>query len=205
MFTGIIAAVGSIRAVRATEAGLELDVSAPWPDLIEGESVAVDGVCLTAKAVGPGWFGVNVVDTTLDRTRFGEYGEGQAVNLERAVRAGDRLGGHLVQGHVDGIGTVRSVTDRVDAQIVDLEVPASVVAVSVPLGSVTVDGVSLTVIDLIAPAAIRLSLIPYTLQQTTLGRLAPGARVHVEADVLGKYVAGLLAARSVGQVSSQSG
>jgi riboflavin synthase len=205
MFTGIIATVGSIRAVRAAATGLELDLTTPWMDLVEGESVAVDGVCLTAKAAGPGWFGVNVVDTTLDRTRFAEYREGQAVNLERALRAGDRLGGHLVQGHVDGIGTVRTVTDRVDARIVDVEVPVSVAAVSVALGSITIDGVSLTVIDLLAPATIRLSLIPYTLQQSTLGRLGPGARVHVAADVLGKYVAGLLAARFVGQVSSKNG
>jgi riboflavin synthase len=105
---------------------------------------------------------------------------------------------------VDGVGEVVRVTDRLDARIVDVRVPAAIAGVSVPLGSITVDGVSLTVIELPAPDTIRLSLIPYTLQQTTLGRLAPGARVHVEADVLGKYVAGLLAARGAGGASRGS-
>ncbi len=204
MFTGIISTIGTIRAARRSPAGLDLDVAMPWSDLAEGESIAVDGVCLTVTYHEPGWFRVHVVDTTLDRTRFGEYGPGQGVNLERALRAGDRLGGHLVQGHVDGVGVVRAVTDRLDARIVDLRVPAAVAGVSVPLGSITVDGVSLTVIELPAPDTIRLSLIPYTLQLTTLGRLVPGARAHVEADLLGKYVAGLLAAREAGEPSRGS-
>ena len=204
MFTGIISTVGTIRAARRSPDGLDLDVAMPWSDVAEGESIAVDGVCLTVTHQEPGWFRVHVVDTTLDRTRFGEYGAGQGVNLERALRAGDRLGGHLVQGHVDGVGEVQVVTDRLDARIVDVRVPAAVAGVSVPLGSVTVDGVSLTIIDLPAPDTIRLSLIPYTLQQTTLGRLVPGARVHVEADLLGKYVAGLLAAREAGGPSRGS-
>jgi riboflavin synthase len=201
MFTGIISTVGTIRDALRSADGLDLDIAVPWTDLAEGESVAVDGACLTVTRCGPGWFRVHVVDTTLDRTRFGEVGAGQAVNLERALRAADRLGGHLVQGHVDGVGEVVRVTDRLDARIVDVRVPPAVAGVSVPLGSITVDGVSLTVIELPAPDTIRLSLIPYTLQLTTLGRLAPGARVHVEADVLGKYVAGLLAARAAGGAS----
>ena len=205
MFTGIIATIGTIREARRSEDGLDLDITVPWDDLADGESVAVDGACLTVTHHGPGWFRVHVVDTTLDRTRYGDAGAGQAVNLERALRAGDRLGGHLVQGHVDGVGEVLSVTDRVDARIVDVRVPAAVASVSVPLGSITVDGVSLTVIDLPAPDIVRLSLIPYTLQQTTLGRLVPGARVHVEADVLGKYVAGLLQARAAGTPVPGSG
>jgi len=198
MFTGIISTVGTIREAHRSPDGLDLDIAMPWTDLAEGESIAVDGVCLTVTHHGPDWFRVHVVDTTLDRTRFGDYGPRLEVNLERALRAGDRLGGHLVQGHVDGVGEVLAVTDRRDARIVDVRVPAAVTAVSVPLGSITVDGVSLTVIELPATDTIRLSLIPYTLQQTTLGRLAPGARVHVEADVLGKYVAGLMAAREAG-------
>jgi len=195
MFTGIISAIGTVRAVQPAVPGLELEIACPWHDLALGESIAVDGVCLTAKDRGPDWFGVNIVDTTLDRTRFRSYGVGDQVNLERALRAADRMGGHLVQGHVDGIGRVRSVSERVDARLVELTVPETVAAVSVPLGSITVDGVSLTVIEVSGPGMILISLIPFTLQQTTLGRLAPGSEVHVEADVLGKYVAQLLGPR----------
>lgn len=195
MFTGLVTDIGVVRAVRRSAEGLDLEVSVPWTDMALGESIAIDGACLTVTATGAGWFRVHVVDTTLDRTLFGTSREGQQVNLERALRAGDRLGGHLVQGHVDGVGEVREVTDRVDARIVDLAVPAAVREVSVPMGSVTVNGVSLTVIALPGPETIRLSLIPYTLQHTTLGTLQAGMPVHVEGDVLGKYVAGLLAAR----------
>lgn len=195
MFTGIVTAMGAVREVRASSDGLELDFTAPFDDLALGESVAVDGVCLTAKAVGAGWFGVNVVDTTLDRTRFRSYRPGQRVNLERSLRMGDRLGGHLVQGHVDGVGRVTRVEERVDARIVDLEVPASVARLSVPLGSIAVDGVSLTVIELLGESGLRLSLIPFTLQETTLGRLVPGSEVHLEGDVIGKHVARLVEPR----------
>ncbi len=195
MFTGIISAVGRVRAVRASSDGLELDFDAPLEDIRLGESIAVDGVCLTVKEAGQGWFGVNVVDTTLDRTRFRSYRPGERVNLERALRMGDRLGGHLVQGHVDGIGRVTQVTERVDARVVDLEVPAGVARLSVPLGSIAVDGVSLTVIELLGETGVRLSLIPFTLQETTLGRLEPGAEAHLEGDVIGKYVARLVEPR----------
>lgn len=205
MFTGLIETQGAVREARRGAGGLELEIGAPWDDLAEGESVAVDGACLTVTARGPGWFRVQVVDTTLDRTGFASYAAGREVNLERALRAGDRLGGHLVQGHVDGVAEVVAATDRVDARIVDLAVPRAVAEVSVPLGSITVDGVSLTVIELPAPGVVRLALIPYTLQRTTLGRLVPGDRVHVEADVLGKYVAGLLAGREAGRSAAGEG
>jgi len=195
MFTGIISTIGTVRAVKPEAPGLELEIACPWGDLELGESVAVDGVCLTAKDCGTGWFGANIVDTSLDRTRFRAYHVGQTVNLERALRAGDRLGGHLVQGHVDGIGRVTSVADRVDARLLEVVVPESVARASVPLGSITIDGVSLTVIEVSGPETILVSLIPFTLQQTTLGRLAPGSEVHVEGDVLGKYVAQLLGPR----------
>ena len=199
MFTGIITAVGRVRAVRASSDGLELDLEAPFGGLTLGESIAVDGACLTVKEAGEGWFGVNVVDTTLDRTRFRSYAEGQAVNLERALQVGDRLGRHMVQGHVDGIGQVCRVEDRVDARVVDLEVPAEIARLSVPLGSITIDGVSMTVIAIPSETTIRLSLIPFTLQHTTLGRLTPGATVHLEGDVIGKYVARLLEPRLEGE------
>lgn len=188
MFTGLITAIGKVRQVSRNAGGIELVIAAPFRGLVRGESIAVDGACLTVVRRGRGTFAVHVVDTTLDRTRFGETAVGDRVNLERALRAGDRLGGHFVQGHVDGLGTVRSVARRKDAIVVDLRVPATVARVSVPLGSITVDGVSLTIVALPASRVIRLSLIPFTLEHTTLARLRAGSRVHVEGDLLGKYV-----------------
>ena len=191
MFSGLVTAVGVVRAVSKTSEGLELRVSAPFRGLERGESIAIDGACLTVVRLGRGTFTVHVIDTTLDRTRFGSYARGDRVNLERALRVGDRLGGHIVQGHVDGLGTVRKVTRREDAVVVDLQVPSEVAKVSVPLGSITVDGVSLTVIAMPGKSTVRLSLIPFTLQHTTLGRLEAGSVVHVEGDVLGKYISRL--------------
>jgi riboflavin synthase len=192
MFTGIVSAVGTVRETLRTEGGLELVVECPYEGLAPGESVAVDGACLTVERVAPGGFAAHVIRTTLERTRFGEFTAGQRVNLERALRAGDRLGGHLVQGHVDGVGTVERVASLEDARLLDLRVPAEVARVTVPLGSITVDGVSLTVNDIPAPGTIQISLIPFTLQHTTLGLRTPGDRVHLEADTIGKYVRELM-------------
>ena len=192
MFTGIVTGIGTVREARASEGGVELSVECSYPDLAAGESVAVDGACLTVTAVVAGGFTAHVVRTSLDRTRFGELRAGGRVNLERALRAGDRLGGHLVQGHVDGVGTIVRVASREDARLVDLEVPPEVARVSVPLGSITVDGVSLTVNATPAPGTIQISLIPFTLENTTLADRRPGDRVHLEADTIGKYVAALL-------------
>ena len=192
MFTGIISEVGTVAAVRPKVGGLEVSIRCSWTDLTPGESVAVDGACLTVAALERGAFGARVVRTSLDRTRLGELRAGDRVNLERALRPGDRLGGHLVQGHVDGIGTVLRVTTREDARLLDLEVPPEVARVSVPLGSITVDGVSLTVNAMPGPTTIQISLIPFTLEHTTLADRRPGDRVHLEADTIGKYVAALL-------------
>ena len=191
MFSGLITAVGVIRGVTRTPNGLHLRIAAPFRGLKRGESVAIDGACLTVTRVGRGTFTVQVIDTTLDRTRFGNSEPGDRVNLERALRAGDRLGGHIVQGHVDGLGQVLSVSRRKDAVVVDLRVPRDVARVSVPLGSITVDGVSLTIVALPGRSTVRLSLIPFTLQHTTLGRLRPGSVVHVEGDLIGKYISAL--------------
>lgn len=191
MFTGLVAAVGTIRQVRPLGGGMELDIAAPWPDLEPGESIAVDGACLTVERVTEGGFTVHLVTTTLERTRFPGAHAGDRCNLERALRAGDRLGGHLVQGHVDAVGAVQSVRRHGDALLVDIAVPPVVAAVSVPLGSITVDGVSLTVNAIPAPGVIQVSLIPFTLQHTTLDRLAAGTRVHLEADAVGKFVQAL--------------
>jgi riboflavin synthase len=192
MFTGIVSAVGTVRMAGRTAEGLELIIATPYTDLVLGESVAVDGACLTVQAKNSLGFTSHVIRTSLDRTRFGQYSVGQRVNLERALQAGDRLGGHLVQGHVDGVGTVVRVMDRDDARLLDISVPQDVARVSIPLGSITVDGVSLTVNAKPEPGIIQISLIPFTLQHTTLGERRAGDGVHLEADTIGKYVAGLL-------------
>jgi len=192
VFTGLIDDVGRIEAVSRTAAGLELRISCRYDDLVEGESIAVNGACLTVLAHGNGWFTVGAITTTLGRTTIGSWDVGRRVNLERALRAGDRLGGHFVQGHVDGVARVTAVAVDGDAQIVDLALPAGLAELMVQHGSLAVDGVSLTVNDLSTPGSVQLSLIDYTLQHTMLGTLVPGDQVHVEADMLGKYVHRLL-------------
>ena len=192
MFTGIITSVGTVLRATTTPAGFELSIQCDYPDLQLGESIAVDGACLTVQALAPGAFAVHIIRTSLERTRFGEYGPGRRVNLERALLMGDRLGGHLVQGHVDGVGSVSSVRQHDDARLLDLTVPPEVAAISVPLGSITVDGVSLTVNAKPRPTVIQISLIPFTLQHTNLGERQVGDRVHLEADTIGKYLQGLL-------------
>ncbi len=193
MFTGLITAVGAVREVSSTDAGRELVIAAPYEGVTLGESIACNGACLTVREHGPGWFRVAAVVTTLDRTTIGDWTAGTALNLERALAVGDRLGGHIVQGHVDGVGTVRAVARRDDAWLIDLEVPAEVDELLVPLGSIAVDGVSLTVNALPAPGVLQLSIIEHTLRHTTLGQLRPGDRVQLEADVLAKHLKRLAA------------
>jgi riboflavin synthase len=188
MFTGIVTAIGAVRRAEPRDGGLDLAIRAPWTDLEPGESIAVDGACLTVAALEPGGFTAHVVATSLERTKFGSMARGSAVNLERALRVGDRLGGHLVQGHVDGVGTVERVTRRDDATLLDLAVPEPVASVSIPLGSITVDGVSLTVNAVPVPGTIQVSLVPFTLQHTTLSERRAGDLVHLEGDTIGKYV-----------------
>ncbi len=203
MFTGLVDDVGTIVSVEETEAGREFRIHCAYEALAEGESVACDGVCLTVRETGPiagadgdgmrSWFTVAAVVTTLDRTALGGWHAERRVNLERALRAGDRLGGHLVQGHVDGVGTVERVERRGDAWLIDVALPDGLDALMVPHGSVTIDGVSLTVNALPAPGVLQLSIIEYTHRHTTLGLRAPGDPVHVEGDVVGKYVQRLVA------------
>jgi riboflavin synthase len=192
MFTGIVTAIGQVRRRVVGEGGLELTIACPYEGVVPGESIAVDGACLTAQSVAPGEFTTHIIHTSLERTNFSTYDVGRKLNLERALQVGDRLGGHLVQGHVDGVGTVERVATREDARLLDLRVPHEVARVSVPLGSITVDGVSLTVNAIPTPGVIQISLIPFTLQHTTLGERQAGDRVHLEADTIGKYVAQLL-------------
>jgi riboflavin synthase len=195
MFTGLVSAVGTVQSARAEDGGRVLTIRAPWRGVALGESIAVDGACLTVARRLKGAFAVHVIATSLERTAFGEYRSGRRVNLERALRAGDRLGGHLVQGHVDGVGKVRRLTWKEDALLMDIGVPAAVAEASIPLGSITVDGVSLTVNALRARNVIQVSLIPFTLQHTTLGDRKVGDRVHLEGDTIGKYVAAWLSRR----------
>jgi riboflavin synthase len=196
VFTGIVTAVGTVRRRTADRAGgVDLTIAAPWRGVALGESIAVDGACLTVAARGRGWFRVHPIATTLRRTLLGTLATGDRVNLERALKAGDRLGGHLVQGHVDGVARVARTATEGDAWLVDLAVPAAVARVSVPLGSITVDGVSLTVNAIPRAGIIQISLIPYTRDHTTLGALRRGDRVHVEGDLIGKYVRELVERR----------
>lgn len=195
MFTGIVTAVGRVAEVRSENGGLGLTIEAPFEDLTDGESIAVDGACLTVTGSAPGRFDVHVVTTTLLRTRFAALRAGDRVNLERSLRVGDRLGGHIVQGHVDGIGRVAGVRREADAVLIDIEAPDAVLDVTIPLGSITVDGVSLTVNALPHPGVVQVSLIPFTLEHTTLGERRAGDTVHLEGDTVGKYVSELVRKR----------
>jgi riboflavin synthase len=200
VFTGLVDDVGTIEGVQVTTAGRELRIRCRYDDLAGGESIAVNGACLTVREHGPRWFTVAAVSTTLERTTMAGWLENQRVNLERALRLGDRLGGHVVQGHVDGVARVSDLRQHGDARLVDLALPPGLAELMVLHGSVTVDGVSLTVNDLPAVDVVQLSLIEYTLRHTTLGDLREGDGVHVEADLLGKYVQRLLGA-SRGQLA----
>jgi len=168
--------------------GVELRIKASYKGVKKGESIAVNGACLTVEKVVKGGFTLHAVQTTLGRTLIGEWQKGRSVNLERAVRAADLMGGHIVQGHVDGVATVARVVDAGDARLVDVAVPMDVAAVTILHGAITIDGVSLTVNAIPRPGVVQVSLVPFTREHTTLGKLGGGDRVHVEADVLGKYV-----------------
>lgn len=187
MFTGIVDALGRIDAVHVNN-GVELRVKASYKGVKKGESIALNGACLTVEKVLKGAFTVHAVQTTLGRTLIGEWKKGRSVNLERALRVDDRFGGHFVQGHVDGVGTVAGVAEVDDAMLVDIRVPPEVAETTVLHGAIAVDGVSLTVNALAEGGIVQVSLVPFTREHTTLGKLASGDRVHVEADVLGKYV-----------------
>ena len=188
MFTGLVADLGSVAALDATSDGVRLTVSTALAEqLAEGDSVAVSGVCLTATDVVAGRFGADVMHETLKRSTLGTVGAGSGVNLELALRAADRLGGHIVQGHVDGVGVVREVREDGFARVVTIEAPADVLRYVVAKGSIAVDGVSLTVAR-IDGDGFDVALIPETLQRTSLGTATPGTTVNLEVDVLAKYV-----------------
>ena len=192
MFTGIVDDVGLIESVTSSPAGREIRIRSSYTDLADGESIAVNGACLTVRELDATSFTVAAVVTTLGRTTIGEWNRGLRVNLERAMRADDRLGGHIVQGHVDGVGVVAAVERLSDAVLVDVDLPENLGAMVVQHGSVAIDGISLTV-NAITGDRLQLSIIEYTLKHSAFGDLEAGSRVHVETDVIGKFVRRLLA------------
>jgi riboflavin synthase len=196
MFTGIIEDVGRIeRLVGGPNGGKELTVrTALDPSTLKiGDSIAVSGVCLTATRIEGPRFWVDAGPETLARTTIGALSAGSAVNLERALTLASRLGGHLVQGHVDGLGTLDAVSNRENATDLRILAPKELLPLIAPRGAITVDGVSLTVTG-VEGATFTVSIIPHTQDVTTLSRLQPGARVNLEADLFARYVARILEA-----------
>ena len=196
MFTGIVRERGRVAAVRGGKAGRRLEIEAPVTagETEIGDSVSVGGCCLTVVAVAHGRLAFDAVPETLGRTTLGNLRPGAEVNVEPALRAGDPLGGHYVQGHIDGVGRVRSAEGEGEGRRVWIEAPPDVLRYCVEKGSIAVEGVSLTVAEL-EDDAIAVALVPHTLAETTLGSLAPGDEVNLEADVLAKYVQRLLEPR----------
>jgi len=195
MFTGLVSELGVISSFERDGQGAQLEVATALAgELGEGDSVAVNGVCLTATVVGPGVFRAQAMRETLQRTALDALQVGSRVNLELPLRAEDRLGGHVVQGHVDGTASVRAVREEGFSRVLELECEQRLMRYLVEKGSVALDGVSLTV-SALHDDGFSVSLIPETLQRTTLGSLRPGAAVNVEVDILAKHVERLLAVR----------
>lgn len=195
MFTGIVEQIGAITEIVDHESHRSMTLSGrELESLPIGASIAVDGVCLTAVEVGDGWLSVDVIPETLQKTTLGGLTVEDMVNLERPMPATGRFDGHIVQGHVDGVGVVRSVTTDSDGTVIVIEPPSGQIQFIVEKGSVTVDGVSLTVMGL-TEDSFSVALIPYTLEVTTLGLRKAGDSVNLEMDVLAKYVERLLEAR----------
>jgi riboflavin synthase len=199
MFTGIVSTLGTVREVTPLGEGrdMRLVIAAPWPDTAAipiGASIACSGCCLTAVAVGGDWFAVQASAETLAKTTLGAWRVGTKVNLERALKLGDELGGHLVAGHVDGIGEALAAAPENESTRWRFRVPADLARFIAPKGSVAIDGVSLTVNE-VAGDTFGVNIIPHTQTVTTFGRLTPGQRVNIEVDLLARYVARLMECR----------
>jgi riboflavin synthase len=197
MFTGIIECMGLVRETLDLETTRRFVLEAPGfgESLAPGDSVAVDGACLTAVEATGTTFAVDVIGTTLERTIAGRYGPGTRVNLERAMRMGAGIDGHIVQGHVDGVGHLESVREDGEYWLMDFRIPVDVAETTILHGSIALNGVSLTVSDLLAEDVVQIGIIPFTWEHTNLGGLTPGEPVNVEADLIGKYVGKILAVR----------
>ncbi|HEX8394471.1 MAG TPA: riboflavin synthase [Longimicrobium sp.] len=196
VFTGIVEEVGTIAAVEPAGNGVifTLHASRVLDGMGLGDSVSIEGACLTVTSIIEGGFTVQAIGTTLERTTFGGFRVGQRVNLERALAFGARLGGHLVAGHVDGVGEVTRIAPREELTLIDFTLPEEVIGVTVLHGSITLNGISLTVNDLPAPGICQVSIIPYTWDHTSIGDLREGTAVNVEGDMIGKFVRNLLGA-----------
>lgn len=205
MFTGIVEEIGTIEKITPVSHGRHFRISARriLDELKPEDSIAVSGVCLTATSVGSTYFDVTAVDETLRRSTLGTVASGRKTNLERALRLNDRLGGHFVQGHVDGVGTVRSMATEGAASVCEIDIPEELSKYTVEKGSIAVDGVSLTIMRM-NKNRIGVSLIPYTLEHTTLGAVRAGNQVNIEVDFLGKYVERFLQHRTQSDKMSAS-
>ncbi|MCZ6744832.1 MAG: riboflavin synthase [Alphaproteobacteria bacterium] len=189
MFTGIITDLGRVRAVeRGNETRFEIATSYDTASIAPGASIACSGPCLTVIDKGEGWFAVEASAETLSRTTLGAWREGVAVNLERSLKLGDEVGGHIVFGHVDGTVTLARQTASGDSVVFDFDAPASLLAYLAPKGSVALDGVSLTV-NAVEADAFSVNIIPHTLRNTTFGAAKTGDRLNLEIDMLARYVA----------------
>ncbi len=191
MFTGLVEQVGTIEDIKRRDDGLEARVACSLHPYTLGESIAVNGTCLTVKSFSETYFEADASLETLDKTNLGDLQVGDRVHLERALALGERLGGHLVTGHVDGVGTMVERVPEGDYSRVQFEVPKRLAPFLAPKGSIAVDGVSLTV-NAVAGTRFDVMLVPYTLDETTFGSMQPGARVNLEVDILAKYVASLM-------------
>jgi riboflavin synthase len=197
LFTGLIEDIGTVRELRAGEDGTTLRiVTRLGAELASGDSVAVNGVCLTAIAADPDGFSAEAMNQSLRVTSLGELAEGARVNLELAVRAGDRLGGHIVQGHVDGTAEVVEATEDGFAKRLRLRLDPELTRTAILRGSVALDGVSLTISGL-GDDWLEVSLIPETLERTNLGEAEPGRKLNVESDLVGKYVQRLMSTLTI--------
>lgn len=190
MFTGIVTDIGRVRSVRQTERDrrYEIETARDASGIDLGASISHAGCCLTVVETGEGWFAVEVSGETLSRTTLGAWKTGDGVNLERAARLGDEMGGHVVSGHVDGLGRVLSITPEGGSHRIEVEAPEPLHRFIAPRGSITVDGVSLTV-NAVEGRVFSLNIIPHTWEVTTLGRLQPGDAVNLEIDMLARYLA----------------
>ena len=192
MFTGLVQGVGSVAGIERSDDGARITIATPLvPELNAGDSIAINGVCLTAVDLAGDSFVADAMNETLARSSLGDLASGSSVNLELPLRATDRLGGHVVQGHVDGVGEVLDQHDDGFARRIRIGAPAEVVRYVVEKGSIAVDGVSLTVTE-VDDRSFTVSLIPETLERTTLGGIGAGRRVNLEVDVLAKYVEKLM-------------
>ncbi len=193
MFTGLIAEVGRVASVtrRGREAALAVECARVLEGAREGDSICVDGACLTVERLTGKGFTAFVSEETLERTTLAEARAGAAVNLEASLRPGDRMGGHMVQGHVEGVGEVLAVRPVGDGAVVSVAIPEPLVEAVIPKGSIALAGISLTVADL-AGTRVDVAAIPATLKGTTMGAWAPGRRVNVETDMVGRYIVGYL-------------